>query len=76
MKKTFNQLFSFILQSEKSTNSVVISERMKFKTTQPDVKLSEKEWMRRYKVGSQYSRFSQKKPSETVGMFNIYQHNC
>lgn len=73
MKNIINRLLQ--LTEKESTTPVLISEEFTFKTTYPDVRLGEKEWMKRFKVGSQYSRFSTKKPQETRTMCDIYQHN-
>ena len=52
----------------------VIVYQPSFYTVKPDVEMGLREWMRKYKVGSQYSRFAPKKPQERISMLDIYKH--
>ena len=52
----------------------VIVYQPSFSTVKPDVEMGLREWMRKYKVGSQYSRFAPKKPQERISMLDIYKH--
>ena len=61
------------LQVQQEPREVIVY-RPSFSTVQPDVELGLKEWMRKYKVGSQYSRFATKKPQERISMLDIYKH--